>query len=90
MMGSQVTCCILGSTGIAVDVADADALGSEHGDIAVAEEKHIARVAENGGNIAGDEVFVLAQADDHGRADARGHDFVRILGRENRAARRRR
>ena len=35
------------------------------------------------GNIAGYEVFLLAQADDDGRAQARGHDFIGILGRKN-------
>ena len=36
------------------------------------------------GNVAGHEVFILAQADDHGRAVAGRDDFARILGREDR------
>ncbi len=55
-----------------------DALRRENGDFAVAEEKNAARVREDGGNVAGDEKFVFAQADDDGRAEARGHDLVGI------------
>ena len=53
-------------------------------------KKHVARVREDAGNIAGDEVFVFAQADDHGRAIAGSDDFARILGRRESPERRRR
>ena len=38
---------------------------------------------QNGGHVGGHEVFVVAEADDHRRAGARGHDLVRIGAREH-------
>ena len=76
MIGSQVMCWACGSIGLAFEIGEADALRREHGDFAIAEEKNAARVRENRGNIAGDEEFVFAKADDDRRAEARGDDFV--------------
>ena len=45
--------------------------------------KCLARVREDAGNIAGNKVFVLAQADDHRRTIAGGDNFARILGRKD-------
>ena len=70
--------------GIAIEVHDADALRSEHGDVAVRQEKHVARVREDRGNVGRDEIFVLSQADHGRRAGARGDDFVRVRGGKNR------
>ena len=61
-------------------------LRGDHGQIAVAEEEQVARVIENGRHVAGDEVFVLAQADHGRRAIARGDDFVRLVGGDHRQA----
>ena len=49
--------------GLAIDIRDADALRREDSDIAIGEEENVARVIENGGNIAGDEIFAFAEAD---------------------------
>src|SRR5256714_2615841 len=64
----------------AVVVHYADALGGEHGDIAVGEKKDFAGVLEKGRDVAGDEVFAFAEADDGGRSHAGGDNFVGILG----------
>jgi hypothetical protein len=44
------------------------------------EEHHVAGVREDGRNIRGHEVLVLAEADDHGRAIAYRDDRVGIVG----------
>ena len=69
--------------GVAVEVHHAHALRSEHGDVAVGQEKHVARVREDRGDVGGDEIFVLSQADHGGRAGARGNNFVRVRGGKN-------
>ena len=71
---------VLGGTidGMALKIHEADALRREDGDFAIAEEEDAAGVLQNRGNVAGDEEFVFAEADDDGRAEARGDDFVRI------------
>ena len=66
--------------GAAFEIDELDALRSEHRDFAVAQEENAARVREDRGNIAGDEKFMLAQADHDGRTEARGDDFVGIFG----------
>ncbi len=73
-----------GGYGMAIEIHHADALRREHGHVAVAKEKNAARVREDGGNIAGDEIFMFAEAHDNGRADARGDDLVRVARRKNR------
>ena len=50
------------------EIHDTNALRSEDGDIAIGEEEYVTGVIENRGNIAGDEIFVLAEADDGGRS----------------------
>ena len=56
----------------------ADALRRENGDFAIAEKENAARVRENCGNVAGDEKFILAEADDDRRPQSRGDDLLRI------------
>ena len=68
----------------AFEVGDADTLGRQHGDVAIGEEEHVARVEEDGRNVAGDEVFVIPETHDDRRAGTRGDDFLRIPGGENR------
>ncbi len=48
----------------------------------VAEEDHVAGVTENRGHIRRDEELSVAEADDDRRAVADGHDFSRIVGRD--------
>ena len=43
--------------GSAVVVHHAHALAGEHGDVAIGEKKNFAGVLEQGGNVAGDEIF---------------------------------
>ena len=81
-MGSQATCCGCALDGVAVVVHDAHAIFGEHGDVAIGEEEHVARVFEQRGNVAGDEVFAFAEADDRRRAEARGDNLMGIVGGE--------
>src|ERR1700730_19102271 len=60
----------------------ADALGREDGNVTVGEEENLPGVLEKGGNVAGDEIFALAQADDGRRAEARSDDFLWFSRRE--------
>ena len=51
----------LAADDFAIDIHQLDAAGGEDGNIAIVEEDHVAGVAENGGDIGGDEKFVLSQ-----------------------------
>ncbi len=64
--------------GAPFEIAQPHTLGGEHGQVAVAEEEHVAGVAEDGGHVGGNEVFAVTQPDDDRGAGARGHDLVRI------------
>ena len=83
MIGSQVTCCTLAYHGLAVEVGELHALRGDDGEVAIGKEEQIAGVIKNGGDIGGDEVFVLAQADDGGRAVAGGDDLVGLIHRDH-------
>jgi len=67
---------------LAVVVHDADTVFREHGDIAIGEEKYVAGVLEQRGNVAGHKIFAFAKADDGGRSEARSNNFIGITGRE--------
>src|SRR5262249_40405131 len=70
--------------GSAVVVHDADAGLREDGDIAVGEEKDVARVLKESGNVARDEEFIFTEANNSGRAHAGSDDLVRVArGHEN-------
>ncbi len=56
------------------------AVGVEHGELAVLEVDDVAGVAHERRDVGGDEHLVLADADDDGRARARGDDRVRLQG----------
>ena len=68
---------------LSVEVGELHAFRRNHGQVAIAQEEQVASVIENRGNIGGDEVFVLAQADDGRRAIAGGHNFVRLIDRDH-------
>ena len=70
-------------TGRPVEIAEPHAVGREHRHVAIGEEEHVARVAEDGGHVGGDEVLALAEADHHRRPGARGDDLVRIGARDH-------
>ena len=69
--------------GPALEIAQPHAGRREDRHIAIGQEKHVARVAEDGGHVGCDEVFVVADADDHRRAVARGDDLLRIGARNH-------
>ena len=54
----------------------------DHRHLPVAEEHDVARVAEDRGDVGGDEELAVAQPDDDRRAVADGDDLVRIVGRD--------
>src|ERR1700719_990240 len=64
-------------------VSDLNAFRCEDRDVSVGEEENVARVREDAGNIAGNKVFGLAQADDHARTTARCYNVARILSRKD-------
>ncbi len=64
----------------AIVIHHADAALRQDGDIAIREEENLASVFEKRGDIAGDKIFAVAEADDGRRADAGGDDFVRVAG----------
>ena len=66
------------------EIAEADTFMGEHGHIAVSEEEHVARMAQNRRNVRCHEVFVVAQADHHRRPRPRRDNFVRVCFREHR------
>src|ERR1035437_5709833 len=66
-----------------VEIAERYAFGRENRHIAIGQEEHILGVGEDGGDVAGDEVLVVADADDDGRAVARGDDLIRIGARDH-------
>src|SRR6267154_2376366 len=61
--------------GFSVVVHDAHAVFAKHGDIAIDQEKHVACVFQQRGNIAGDKIFAFAKTNDGGWAEARGKIF---------------
>src|ERR1017187_6534396 len=67
---------------VAVEIAQPDAARGEYGHIAVGQEKHVAGVVENGGDVGSDEVLVVPDADHHRRPGARRHDLVGIGARD--------
>ena len=69
--------------GLAVEVGELDAVEGEDGHVAVGEEVDVAGVVEDAGDVGGDEVFAFADADDDGRAGARGDDLVGLGGGED-------
>ena len=83
MMGSQVMRCALRSRRLAVEIGDLHAFLGDHGKVAIGEKEKIAGVIEERGHVAGDEVFVFAEADDRGRSIARRDDLVRIVDRDH-------
>src|SRR5882672_696999 len=66
----------------AVVVHHAHALRGKNGDVAVREEKNLARMLEQGRDVTGNEILFLAETDYRGRAEACSHNFLWILGGE--------
>ena len=64
---------------VAVEVGELHAALGDDGEVAVGEEKEVARVIQDGGHVGGDEVFLFAESDDGGRPIARGDDLVRFV-----------
>src|SRR6185436_3371859 len=63
--------------GLAVEVGEADAFWGEDGHVAVHEKEHVAGVVQNGRDVGGHEVLVVAETD-HGRRS--GTDRYDLIG----------
>ncbi len=75
--------CDIAVDGVAVEVGEFDAGQGEDGHVAIGQEVDVARVVEHAGDIGGDERLAFANADDHGRTEARGDDLVGLGGGEH-------
>ena len=69
--------------GRALEIHHAHALRRQHRDVPIGHEKNVARVIQHRGDVAGHEIFVLAEADHRRRAPARRHDFIWVARGEN-------
>ena len=69
--------------GVAVAVEDAHAVAADLGDVALLEEDEVPRHGQQCRHVGGDEVLVLAEADDHRAALARHHDAVGVVLRHD-------
>ena len=82
-MGSHWMRWISRAIGCAVEVGEVDAGEGEDGHFAVGEEVDVAGVVEDAGDVGGDEVFAVADADDDGWSGAGGDDLVGLVGGED-------
>ena len=69
----------LADDGLPVEVGELHAFGRNYGHVAVTEEKQVAGVIKDRRNVGGDEVLVLAQADNGGRAVAGSNNLVGLI-----------
>jgi len=69
----------LADNGLSLEIGELNAVGRDHGKIAIRQEEEIAGVIEDGGNIGGHKVLVFAQTNDGRRAVAGGDDLIGIV-----------
>ena len=79
MIGSQVTWCAGRSTGLPSRSVTRTPSLRQHRHVAIREKKDVARVLQQRRNIAGHEIFAVAQPDHRRRPDSRGNQFLRVL-----------
>src|SRR5947209_8333860 len=65
--------------GLAVVIHYANSIPGEYRDIAILKEKHIARMLQQRRNIAGHEIFSVAQANHRWRPKSCGYNFVWLV-----------
>ena len=84
--GSQEMVWTCGLTSAAVQGLALHAVAGDHRHLARFQEDHPAGVLQDGGDVGGDELLALAQADHHaaGVADAGRDDLVRLVGTTSR------
>ena len=82
MTGSHETRVLFFETARAGIVGELDARRRDDRHLLVAEEHDVAGVAENRGNVGGDEELAVAETDDDRRAVADGDDLVGVVGRD--------
>ena len=62
--------------GLAVEVGDDDRVGGERDDLVLAELERVARVVDERGDVGGEEVLALTEADDQRRVATGADDEV--------------
>ena len=82
MIGSHSTRCVVLETGRPKKSVNEHAGARDRRHLLVAEEHHVARVAEDGGDVGRDEELAVAQPDDDRRAVPDGDDLLGIVGRD--------
>ena len=65
--------------GVTVEVGQLNAVRSKDRHIAIGEEKHVARVAQDGGHVGRDEVLAFAEADYDRGTFAGGNNLIRVI-----------
>ena len=68
----------------AFEIAEPHAVGRQHRHVAIGQEKHVARVIQDGRHVGRHEILVVAQPDHHRGAGTRGDDLVRVRARDYR------
>ena len=66
--------------GVSVEVGDGDVLGRQHDDLVLTQLEGLARVLDESGDVRGEEVLPLPQANDQRGVATSGHDGVRGVG----------
>ena len=74
----------LAPNGLAVEIGELHAVGSDDGEIAIGQKENVASVIEDRGNVGGDKVFVVAEADHQRRSIAGGDDLVGLIDGDHR------
>jgi hypothetical protein len=69
--------------GLAIEVAEPHSVRCEHGQVAIGQEEHVARVVQDGGHVRRHEILVVAQSDHHRRPGTRSYDLVWIGARNH-------
>ena len=82
MIGSHSTRCVALETGRPKKSVNVDARARDDRHLLVAEEHHVAGVAEDGRNVGRDEELAVAEPDDDRRAVADRDDLLGIVGRD--------
>src|SRR5207248_4544221 len=69
---------------LSVEVCEANSLQSDYCEIAIAEEKQVARVIQDCGHVRCHEILIFAKANNRGWAIAGGDDCIGFIHRDDR------
>src|ERR1700746_3606421 len=68
---------------LAVEIAQAHALGSDDCEVAIGEEKQVACVVKDRGYVGGNEILIFPKTDNRRRPVASGNNLVRLVHRDD-------